>query len=328
MHIFYLILVIITFILLLLVAAVRPMRSKSSMFELERRSKIGDGDAKLILAREKLFSDVVSLQRTVAALLQVGVAILSILAFGWLIGVAVALLVALSYESIARFAFLKFISRRIYDRIEKAILHFIRKHSRTIKLFRGAPMSNSSHDLRIESLEELQRLVAESDNVLADDDKKLIVNSLTFNSQIVRTIMTPRRMIVSINKSEFLGPLMLNDLHKVGHNKLPVVASDLNHIIGILDLKSLLTLDTKRSTTAERAMEPKVYYINEKQTLSQALATFLRVHCSILIIVNKAKETVGLLTLEDIIEALFGRRIIDEFDDHDDLHAVAMRKGD
>jgi CBS domain containing-hemolysin-like protein len=41
--------------------------------------------------------------------------------------------------------------------------------------------------------------------------------------------------------------------------------------------------------------------------------------------VNKYRETVGLLSLEDVMESLIGRPIIDEFDRHDDLRAVAAR---
>ena len=44
------------------------------------------------------------------------------------------------------------------------------------------------------------------------------------------------------------------------------------------------------------------------------------------IVVNQYRETAGVLTLEDCIEALIGRKIIDEFDAHDDLRVVAERQ--
>ncbi len=72
-------------------------------------------------------------------------------------------------------------------------------------------------------------------------------------------------------------------------------------------------------------MEKKVYYINQAQTLQHALAAFLSTQHHLFVVVNGYRETAGILTLEDCIEALLGRKIIDEFDTHDDLRVVASR---
>jgi CBS domain containing-hemolysin-like protein len=94
-----------------------------------------------------------------------------------------------------------------------------------------------------------------------------------------------------------------------------------------LHLRDLLSLDVKRSTTAEKAMEKKVYYIHEKDTLEHALAAFLKTRHHLFIVINDQRETVGLVTLEDVLETLIGRRIVDEDDIHADLRAVAEREG-
>jgi len=160
---------------------------------------------------------------------------------------------------------------------------------------------------------------------LTADEKRLVIHSLSFNDQLINTIMTPRSMIVSIDHLDFLGPLRLDDLHKTGHSRLPVINEDIDHIVGILQISNLLALDVKKSTTAEKAMDPKVYYIREDQTLNHALAAFIRTRHHLFIVVNQFRETVGILSLEDVIEALIGRKIVDEFDQHDDLRAVALR---
>ena len=313
------------FIMLLIVAAIRPRHSKLNMFELERRSGIGDKHAEKALVREKLLGDTVSLQRVLIAILQVVVVLLSELTFGLYFGIFVAFLVALEYGAIARLGLIKKLSRKLYRYSEESILNFIQKAPYLIKFLRSAPMSSGSHILHIDSRQELQHLVAESDGVLTPEEKKLIVNSLSFNEQIVSTVMTPRDSINSIKKSEFLGPLTLDDLHKTGHSRLPVIVSDINHIVGILHLEGLLTLDIKRSTTAEKAMEPKVYYIHKDQTLQHALTEFLSTRHYLLIVINESRETVGLITLTDVVEALIGRKIVDEFDSHDNLRQVALR---
>jgi CBS domain containing-hemolysin-like protein len=118
---------------------------------------------------------------------------------------------------------------------------------------------------------------------------------------------------------------VLDDLHKTGHSRFPVTDGDIDHVIGMLHIQDIFTLDAKRSVTAEKAMEPRVFYIREDQTLDHALVAFLRTHHHLFIVVNEFRETVGILSLEDVIEALLGRKIIDEFDTHEDLRLVAMR---
>jgi len=325
MYTFLLILTILSFILLLLLAAVQPTGSKFSKFELERRAELGDKDAKNALNRESLLSDVVSLQRVLVALLLVTVVLLCVVTFNWLIGIFVAVFAALEYGSISRLGFIRNWSQKLYNRFETKILHFIQKVPYLFKLLRSVPVGYNETNQRIDSREELQHLVDESVGVLSPDEKKLIVHSLSFGDQLVSTIMTPRSVIDSIKNSEFLGPLTLNDLHKIGHSRLPVIKVDIDHIIGILNLKSLLALDIKRSTTAEKAMDPQVFYIRQDQTLHHALVAFLRTKHHLFIVVNEFRETVGLLALEDVIEALLGRKIVDEFDAHDDLRKVALR---
>ena len=96
-------------------------------------------------------------------------------------------------------------------------------------------------------------------------------------------------------------------------------------MIGVLHIKELLTLREKTTQTAGQAMEKKVYYINQDQTLDHALAAFLKTRHHLFIVVNGYRETAGIVTLEDVIEALLGREIVDEFDLHDDLRVVAAR---
>jgi len=326
MFTFYAISTFVVFTLTLLVAAIRPVHSKMNMFELERRSKKGDKQAKSALEREKMLGSVVSLQKIVVAVLQVASFTFAELAFGMIFGIFVAFLIAFGCETIAHHSFFRKLSRKIYSRIEPAILLFIKRNPSLFRIISGAPKMGDYYDLRISSREELQHLVSESDSVLSSDEKKLIVHSLSFNDRLVSSTMTPREKIISINKNEFLGPLLLDDLHKVGHSWLPVVDDNLDHVAGILNIKGLLALDSKKSMTAGKAMQSKVYYIREDQTLHYALVALLHTHHHLLVVVNEARETVGILTLEDIIEALLGREIVDDFIDHDNLRAVSSRK--
>lgn len=325
MFTFLVIAFVVTFLLLVIVTGMSPSRSSLSRFELERRNQTMDHEARDAIRREKLLPDVMSLLRVESALLLVITVLLSVAAFGWFIGTLVGLVVALEYGAIARIRILQTQSRKLYERIERHILVFIEKHPHVSTILRSVPKDAQDSKRAISSREELQHLIDGSGSVLSPDEKKMIVHALSFGSKPVSDIMTPRSVIDSIKKSEFLGPLTLDELHKTGHSRLPVINGDIDHVVGTLHLQNLLTLDNKKSVTAEKAMEPRVFYIRQDQSLQHALAAFLRTHHHLFIVVNEFRETVGLLTLEDVIEALLGRKIIDEFDAHDDLRVVALR---
>ena len=326
MFTFLVIVVSLLFILLVVVASMRPIPSIVSRFELDRRASKANKEAKLALRRERLLPDVLALQRVVVSILLVAVVLLSVVTFGWVIGVAVGFIVALQYAVISRFGPLMRLTHRLYERIELPLLRFIEKSSGLFVFLRGVSGHDTDTYHRFDSREELQELINKSGDILSSNERSLIVNGLVFSSKEVRSVMTPKSVVSTIKKSEFLGPLVLDELHQLGHSRLPVISSDLDHVVGILHLNDLLSLDIKRSVTAEKAMDPKVYYIHQDDTLEHALAAFLKTHHHLFIVINDLRETVGILTIEDVLEALIGHKIVDEDDNHEDLRAVAAKK--
>lgn len=324
MMVFMLIVCVVIFGLLLLVAGVNPQRSRLSSYELKRRQAGGDEIAKEILRRERLLGDVESLFRVATALLLVVFVSVSVAAFGWFFGILIAVVVALEYGTAARWPQVSRQAQKLYEAYELQLLEFVAKFPGAMKFIRNVGVETVEPQL--DSREELTHLVETSHGILTPDEKKLLTHGLGFGAREVREVMTPRGVIDSIEKTELLGPLALDDLHKTGHSRFPVIDGDVDHIIGVLHIQDLFTLDTKKgSATAEKAMEPRVFYIREDQNLQHALAAFLRTHHHLFVVVNEFRETVGLLSLEDVIEALLGRKIIDEFDAHDDLRVVAKR---
>lgn len=315
---------IVIFTLLLAVSGIVPKTAQLSKYELKRRKDSGDKVAEATLKREALLADVISLQRVLAALFLVIFVILSVVAFGWFMGIVISVIVSLEYGRLARVGLWQRRAQKLYEKHEQAILRFVQKIAGILRFMRSVtPDENDT--VRLSSREELHHLVTTSGQLLTADEKKLIEHGLMFNERPVKEVMTPRGVIDSIGEKELLGPLVLDDLHKTGHSRFPVVQGDIDHIVGMLYIRNLLTLDVKRSVTAGKAMEPRVFYIHEDQSLQHALAAFLRTHHHLFVVVNEFRETVGLLSLEDVIEALLGRKIVDEFDTHEDLRAVAAR---
>ena len=309
-------------ICLLIVLGVHPQLSSHSRFELKRRAKSGDEEAELLLKRHNLLRDLFSLQRVLAAVLLVLLSFIGIELFHWTLGLLISFIIALESGAVARMSFFQGYSQKLYESYEGKILLFMERHPYIFRAIRSvSPVPNDAYD--IESKEELLEMVEQSGDVLKTYDKQLIVNGLTFNTMTVEKIMTPRSMIDSIAKDEILGPLVLDDLYKTGHSRLPVIDKDIDHVVGMLYIQDLLSLENKRSQRAGAVMEKRAFYIREDQTLDKALAAFLRTRHHLFIVVNEFRETVGLLSLEDVMEALLGRKIIDEFDAHEDLRKVA-----
>lgn len=321
---FLIILLAVVFILLIAVTSIRPKRSAYSEFELSRRSKDGDAAASDALHREELLPDIESFQRIVVAVLLVLFVLLSVVTFEWLFGSLLSVVVALEYGAVAKLPFIQQRVNKLYETYKGPILQFIDKSRPALKYVRSVTPRQPIQALS--SKEELYHLVTEAKGILTVDQRKLITSGLDFESRLVSEVMTPRSVIDSISRTEHLGPLTLDDLHKKGHSRFPVIDGDIDHVIGMLHIHDLLTIDAKRkSTSVEKAMEARVFYIKDDQTLQHALAAFLRTHHHLFVVINEFHETVGLLSLEDVIEAMLGRKIVDEFDAHEDLRVVAAR---
>ena len=309
---------------LIIAASIAPRHSPLSTYELKRRRDNGNKTAADELQREALLGDIISLQKAVIATLLVFVVLLSVAAFGSVVGIIFAVAVALFYNRLAQFSVVRTSAERFYDQIDTPLVKFVERHPMISQALRG--VSLDAAPVAISSKEELEHLVTESNGILSADEKKLVQNGLSFGAKTVEATMTPRGVMDVVKANELIGPLMLDALHKTGHSRFPVTDGDIDHIIGVLHIRQLLTIDGKKnSQTARTAMEKKVYYINQDQTLEHALAAFLRTRHHLFVVVNGYRETAGILTLEDVLEALLGRKIIDEFDQHDDLRAVAER---
>lgn len=312
-------------VLLILVLGVRVRPSQLSRFELHRRAK-RDRAAESILAREERLNELATLVWIKTAVLLVLTTLCAIWAFGWGLGVVVALAVAVCGGALARIPLIHRASQTLWERTEPMALRLMPKLRPVLHTLRTDAVIDAENYRRFDSREELTHLIDQSKDLLTPSERKVLVHALQFPEVRVNSVMTPRTMIESIKKDEFLGPLVLHELHEKGHSRLPVIDEDLNNVVGVLHIRDLLSLDTKESATAQQVMDRRVFYIRQDDSLEHALAAFLKTRRHLFIVINEHRETVGLVTLEDTIEALLGRRIMDEDDIHEDLRAVATQQ--
>lgn len=318
-------LILITLLLILLFAlsSIRPNRSKLTSYELRRRLDAKEAGALLEWRRGELYGEVMTVRRITIAFTLVLTSALFIATFGWVWGLSGAFALTLLYNRVAALVFIRNPSQRFYNKHEESFLRTLERWQGTVRQFAG--VADAQIERKIASREEIEHRFNQMTDLLSNDERKMLSGVMHFNEKIVKDYMTPRSVMEAIGANELLGPLVLDNLHKTGHTHFPVFEGDIDHLVGILHIYSLFTLENKKSLAVKDAMEPRVYYINENQTLEQALFACIKHRRHLLVVVNSYRETVGVITIEDAVEQLIGRKIVDQFAEHDDLRKVAER---
>lgn len=305
--------------LVYMIHAIKLNPCELSAFELKRRADLGDGEAKLLSEREHLLPRLQTSRRIVEALLQVLAVAVTIIFFGWFLGTFIAAMLSLLAGTVTRMTFFTNTAQKLYDPREQKLLDIVRSW-KWLDWFREN--ISGTDKSAVTSKEELGYVIEGAASVLSADELKRLHASLALDQRAVQDVMTPAGVINTADVHDSLGPLVLDDLHKTGHSRFPVIDGDIHHVVGILYLHDIVNLKSAKPSVRE-AMDSRVHYIHENQSLEQALQGFLRTHRHLFVVVNDYRETVGVLTLEDVIEALLGKKIVDEFDQYDDLRAVA-----
>jgi CBS domain containing-hemolysin-like protein len=163
-----------------------------------------------------------------------------------------------------------------------------------------------------------------TDSRISGDEIDIAIHALTFGDRSVGEVMTPRRVVKMISADDTIGPVLLDELHDSGHSRFPVYGDTQDEILGTLYLRDLV--DARHGGKVHAEMEKKVYYVHEDETLYQVLHAFIKTKHHLFVVVNGFEEYVGIVTIEDVIEQVVGRKIEDEFDKYDDMRAVAQRR--
>lgn len=162
------------------------------------------------------------------------------------------------------------------------------------------------------------------DNRITKEELQIARHALVFGEKQVGDIMTPRKVIKHVDYNESVGPVLLDELHASGFSRFPVYEGKEDNIVGVLYLKDLLKANN--GGLIKSLMHKKVFYVHEDASLHSLLSAMLSSHSHVFIVVNNFEEVVGLVSMEDVLEAIIGKKIVDEFDQHDDLRAVAAEE--
>ena len=172
-------------------------------------------------------------------------------------------------------------------------------------------------------VELLERQRKSPDNRIQPGEIHLLQHALSFGDRQVAEILIPARAVKLINESDPIGPTLMDELYKSGHSRFPVYSGESTNIVGTLSLRDLVNKQSQGSV--KDVMRPEVFYVHQDFTLYQALQAFIKTKHHLFVVVNSFEEFVGIVTIEDILEQVIGKPIVDEFDRYDNLRAVAGR---
>jgi CBS domain containing-hemolysin-like protein len=290
---------------LIVAAAMRPAHGKLSRYELFRRADLGDSAARASLRMYQYQSGLLGLLRALQLLLAVVSFFVLSLAVGVGWSFTIFLPVLLLHSVIVRWTPVVRLGRGLYIKLEAYAEQLAARVPWLFWLLKTDQAVASQ--LQLGSREELTHTIDQAGAHLTDSERHLLLHGLTFEQRTVHEVMTPIDRLVTIDRHELLGPLVLNDLHKTGRHFFPVTNGTAGQIMGILGIDGYLTLDNKRSLTAEKAMTPHVVYVRDTASLRAAIKLFLQSHQHLLVVEDDQGDAVGVVTLHDCLGQLFGR---------------------
>ncbi len=181
------------------------------------------------------------------------------------------------------------------------------------------------------SAEELKFIIAASHRYghLESFEGKAIQRLLELQDYLVREIMVPRSEIVSAPADATLDDLL--ELFQRSHfSRIPIYRGEPEHIVGIVHYKDILSVWHQRRLATQRRqpvgkfdlrlLMSKPFVVPETKPLNQLVDDFRRKRVLMAIVVDEFGTVVGLVTLEDVIEQIFG-----EIEDEHDVHPPAAR---
>lgn len=143
------------------------------------------------------------------------------------------------------------------------------------------------------------------------DQAALLQGIIRFEEKIVRDIMVPRDRLTAIDLTWSVDRV-IEQAHASGHSRLPVYEGDLDDIKGVLHIKQLVGVEHPDRNTLRRLMRPPLF-ISESTLIQDLLQHFRQRRIHLAMVVDDGGHTVGVVTLEDVLEQIVGQ-IFDESD--------------
>ncbi|MGA3284271.1 MAG: hemolysin family protein [Verrucomicrobiota bacterium] len=167
----------------------------------------------------------------------------------------------------------------------------------------------------VQSEEELRLVLASVPQSGMTFGRNIVLNALDLRRRVAREVMRPRHEITAFNTEASIAEC-LAIAEKTRYSRFPLCESgDLDRTCGVIHIKDLYTLRDRARTAADLLpVAHKLVYVPETGRLEKLLQLFLERKLHFAIVVDEFGGTLGIVTLENVLEELVGQ-IQDEFDE-------------
>ena len=158
-------------------------------------------------------------------------------------------------------------------------------------------------------------------------EEKVIVNILELKNKAVIDAMTPRPVTFILDGSLTVGEAKEHHEAWESHSRVPVYRKTPDNVTGIVLRKDLmLAAMSDRNAASLESLASPVHFVPETAPLSRVLLDFFEKHQHLFVVVDEYGSFTGVISLEDVIEEIMGREIMDESDQIRDMRALAKSR--
>jgi CBS domain containing-hemolysin-like protein len=154
----------------------------------------------------------------------------------------------------------------------------------------------------------------EEEGILEESDRELVRSVVEFGDKVVREVMTPRPQIYAV-EGQMTLEVFTAALEENVFSRVPVYSGQLDNITGIVFAHDLLqVLDTEAGQLTVAELQKPAAFVPETKKVNELLREMQREKQHMRIVIDEYGGVAGLITIEDLIEAIVGN-IADEHDE-------------
>lgn len=163
------------------------------------------------------------------------------------------------------------------------------------------------------------------DDNTQERDKFLLKGIVHFGNTTVKQIMKPRVDVFAINEEESFDEV-LRLIQESGYSRIPIFKESIDQVIGVLYIKDLLAFLGKEKNFKWQELIREPSFTSESKKIDDLMREIQVSKQHLYIVADEYGGTLGILTLEDILEEVVGE-INDEFDYEDDSEVMVNKDG-
>lgn len=162
---------------------------------------------------------------------------------------------------------------------------------------------------------------------LSEHEEAVIGNIVNLKTKMVREVMTPRTVTFSLNEHLTVDNAISKLAELTVHSRIPVYHRSPGNVTGIVMRKDILQAAAvgKSSLTVAKFKRP-AHFVPETARLNRVLVDFFDRRQHLFVVVDEYGTMTGIISLEDVIEEIVGREIVDESDKAKDMRELARTR--